>query len=235
MSRSASHPDPQNSSSSNSSPSNSSSSKNPVSTTEIYLLRHGECEGGRIFRGRSDVALLPEGEQHMWRAAKHLQVNWDAIVSSPLKRCLHFAKRYSEQHHHTLEVAPLLRELDFGEWDGQLIETVWANDHDNIARWIENPASITPPGGEPLHLAMERVQQLFKEIENRHKNKKILLVTHGGIFRLFLGLVLRMPLAALSHLEVPYACVAKMVLYHNNSNSAGTSSTCKLVAHNFGP
>ena len=67
-------------------------------TTVIDFIRHGTPEGGRLYRGSTiDDPLGEKGWQQMWRAVGDL-CHWDAIVSSPLRRCLAFAEALGERH-----------------------------------------------------------------------------------------------------------------------------------------
>ncbi|MCU7967191.1 MAG: histidine phosphatase family protein, partial [gamma proteobacterium symbiont of Bathyaustriella thionipta] len=52
----------------------------------ITLLRHGEPEGGTVFRGITDDLLTEMGWQQMNDAVNTLK-NIDIILSSPLRRC----------------------------------------------------------------------------------------------------------------------------------------------------
>ena len=51
-----------------------------MKTTTIDLLRHGQCEGGEIFRGSTDVALSEAGWQQM-RHATQEEDNWDRVIT----------------------------------------------------------------------------------------------------------------------------------------------------------
>ena len=63
--------------------------------TCIDFLRHGECEGGEIFRGSgSDVALTNKGWQQMRDSVQDMAC-WDSIITSPLQRCRRFASEQS--------------------------------------------------------------------------------------------------------------------------------------------
>ena len=54
-------------------------------TTTIDLLRHGDVEGGRKYRGQLDDPLSELGWQQL-RSATSKKQNWQHIVSSPLFR-----------------------------------------------------------------------------------------------------------------------------------------------------
>ena len=92
-------------------------------TTRLDLLRHGTCSDGQIYRGRTDSPLSPAGEEQMGSTIQGQ--NWDVIYCSPLQRCHGFAQQLSAQLEIPLVADERLIELDFGDWDGQSIETVW--------------------------------------------------------------------------------------------------------------
>ncbi|HHO59588.1 MAG TPA: histidine phosphatase family protein, partial [Thiotrichales bacterium] len=61
-------------------------------TTCIDVIRHGEPEGGRRYRGHSvDDPLTEKGWLQM-RSAVPENPPWQHIISSPLVRCLDFSR-----------------------------------------------------------------------------------------------------------------------------------------------
>ena len=66
---------------------------------KLILLRHGQCEGGNILRGKTDVSLTPFGLANMQASVKKLglinQANSLLIFSSPLIRCSLFAEEFA--------------------------------------------------------------------------------------------------------------------------------------------
>ena len=197
-------------------------------STQLDLLRHGECEGGAIFRGSSDVKLLPEGLAKMQRRCRELGEAWDLIISSPLQRCREFATRWSRQHNIELQIENELQEIHFGEWEGQQIDTLWQQDRQRLQAWSLNPEAQTAPGGEAIHEVHARVKRVLTRIEESQRGKKILLVIHGGIIRVALAEFLGMPCAAINRIDVPYASLSRLAIYHTDQ---GTSK--KLLGHNF--
>ncbi len=65
--------------------------------TTVDLLRHGEPEGGNKYRGALDDPLSELGWAQM-RAATGDRCPWQAIVSSPLRRCAAFARELANRH-----------------------------------------------------------------------------------------------------------------------------------------
>ena len=60
--------------------------------------------------------------------------------------------------------------------------------------------------------------QTLTEIEtppaSAPKDRNILLVAHGGTIRIILAHVLQMPLQALFKLQIPYAAISRIAVYH---------------------
>lgn len=193
-------------------------------TTRIDLLRHGQCEGGDLFRGHLDVELTPAGFAQMQRACAGGQ--WHAVISSPLQRCWQFARTVS-----SIVVADSrLRETSFGDWDGKSISEVWRNDHDRVSAWSRNPAVGCPPNGEPLHEVAARVDEFLKDCLRDYCGKNLLLVTHGGVVRMLLTQVLGTPIAHANRWAVPYGCFTRLAVYHDPSENQ--PPWFQIVSHN---
>ena len=174
------------------------------STTHIYLLRHGETEGGSRFNGSTDVALTKQGLDQMMAAVKN-KLNWDHIFSSPLTRCAEFAEKLKQQHNIPLQLDGRIKEIHFGDWEAKSAEEIMADDSDALTRYWQDPTQYTPPQAEALKDFEIRVLSLWNEIIESHPGKKILLVAHGGVIRLLINHVMRRPLSRLLELEVTHA------------------------------
>lgn len=192
--------------------------------TRIDLLRHGECEGGAIFRGHNDVCLTPVGLAQMQKALIRA-APWSRIISSPLKRCRKFAESLAEAE---VVFDARLREMSFGHWDGRPVEEVWQTDPVTISAWSCDPTSVTPPGGEPLVQVAERVMTCFADLVAQHRGQKLLLVTHGGVIRVLISQLLGMPLSHAGRIHVPYAALATVAVYHQ-----ADGDLIKLLGHNW--
>lgn len=182
--------------------------------TAIDVLRHGACEGGEIYRGSIDVELTPEGWQQMHCAVEPLG-NWQRVVSSPLIRCRQFAEYYAANGGLPLIADNRFREIGFGEWEGRKVKEVWQTAPDLIRAYYEDPVSATPPGGEPILDVQKRIVAAWSSLLDDHAGERILLVVHSGVIRLLLAYLLKMPLTSMSTLDVPYACVTRLKVFHN--------------------
>ena len=92
--------------------------------TDVYLVRHGETEWSRSGRhtGRTDLPLLPEGEEQARMLGRLLNgIPFAAVWSSDLQR----ARRTAELAGLRPRLTPLLREFDYGEYEGRTSEEIW--------------------------------------------------------------------------------------------------------------
>ncbi len=188
--------------------------------TRVDLLRHGACEGGEIYRGSIDVELSAEGWQQMNQAVEPLG-NWQRVIASPLLRCRRFAEQYS------VSVDDRLREMSFGEWEGQKVSEIWCRFPQLIRAYYEDPVMVTPPGGEPMVEVRSRIVSAWNSLLDNHSGEHVLLVIHSGVIRLLLAHVLKMPLTSIFSLDVPYASLTRLKVFHGREGR-----TPVLISHN---
>ncbi|MCP5326336.1 MAG: histidine phosphatase family protein [Oceanospirillaceae bacterium] len=173
----------------------------------IYLLRHGEPEGGEVFRGRTDHPLTPLGWQQMQTALA--EINVQHVVTSPLSRCREFARQFSEARGLPLNIEDDLQEFDFGRFENKSFSSVMAEDYDAIKGLWENPMHYTAPQGEAvLDFEARVLKAWFKVLQIKQEN--VLVICHGGVIRLLLKEVLGLPFVNINRMDVPYACISQV-------------------------
>lgn len=181
----------------------------PFPSHFIDLLRHGQPEGGDRFRGTRDDPLNETGWRQM-RASVEGAAPWEVIVTSPLRRCAEFAAELADRHRLPLETEPRLAEMAFGEWEGKSFDELKASAPAALRSFFADPVHHTPPGGEPLAEFSRRVDAAWDGLAERHSGRHILVVCHGAVMRAIYRRVLKTPLEALFHIEVPYACLTRI-------------------------
>jgi len=186
-------------------------------TTIIDIMRHGEPEGGEIFRGATDVPLTKNGFEQMRNAFSRL-ASASKIVSSPLQRCLAFAEFAQAELSNHLHIDEGFREISFGDWDGQSFEKVRQEDAERFKHYWQDPIQFAPPNAEPMPDFNARVQQAFQNLLAMHKGEHVLLITHGGVVRALISQILASDSVALMRYEVPYACISQIKVYHEADN-----------------
>jgi broad specificity phosphatase PhoE len=190
----------------------------------VDLLRHGETAGGACFRGTQDDPLTAQGWSEL-RAATAPEASadapvWDLILTSPARRCAAFAGALGRQLRLPVTTLPVLRERDFGAWEGRAAADIAA---DELSAFWADPAGFTPPGAEPFVDFRRRIASAWRQLQNGPVQRQ-LVVTHGGVVRAIVGEVLGLADASLLLLEVPHACRTRIRL----PAGAGLPS---LVAH----
>ncbi|WP_428604723.1 histidine phosphatase family protein [Sedimenticola sp.] len=182
---------------------------NTDAVTTIDLIRHGEPEGGVLFRGWRDDRLSDRGWQQM-RQATTDHATWDCIRSSPLLRCAEFAEELSEKLDIPMERDERLREIGFGDWEGCSPEVLFKVSPQSLTKFWNNPIDCPPPGGEPMMQFQSRVVSAWQDIQATSAGRHLLIVAHGGVNRILIGQVLGIPLRHLFRLELPYAGISRI-------------------------
>lgn len=200
--------------------------------TTIDLLRHGECEGGDVYRGSLDLPLSETGWQQLRSKAGDFS-EWTQIVSSPLQRCASFAAELAARCECPLSVMDAFSEVHFGDWEGRAIADVWREQGSHVRRFFADPVNAAPPNGEPLYDFERRVVAGWNELLNTYRGEHVLLVAHGGTIRVLLAQVLAMPLTRIANLDVPYASASRIRVHHGDErHSEGQTDFVSLVFHN---
>ena len=180
-----------------------------MSDTRIDIIRHGEPEGGRRYRGHSvDDPLSKLGWQQMWNAVPE-KPSWDHIISSPLSRCQRFAEALAETLSIEVSSEDNLKEIGFGSWEGRSPEDIKTNEGDALQRFLKDPVNNRPPGAEPLESFAERVWTVYQDTLTKHHGQHILIVAHAGVIRAISSKILGMSLDDVySKLKIEYAAIA---------------------------
>lgn len=185
-------------------------------TTVIDLLRHGDVEGGRKYRGQLDDPLSELGWQQL-RATTQNKANWQHIITSPLKRCANFAKELAQQCDLPLETEPEFKEVSFGLWEGKTADELLQSEPEQIKKFWHDPVNTTPPQGENLLAFEQRVINAWQKTLAEFQGKHILIISHAGVMRMILCHILGMPLAELFKLDVGLATVSRIQIDHSNN------------------
>lgn len=179
-------------------------------TTWVFL-RHGEsvANAARVLSGWNDVALSPTGRDQARAAGTALAGHrFDRALTSDLQRAHHTARLVLEawaaatgQPAPPLEQDGRLRERNLGGWQGLGYDLVRSRgDSATLTGW-----ATRPPGGESLEdVAWRTVAALMVRESERHA-ETVLVVAHGGVLRVLLGLLDGVPVAALGKNKVANA------------------------------
>ena len=184
----------------------------------LLLVRHGETDWNltRRYQSHSDVPLNRNGIQQAQFLARRLsKERIDAIYSSNLWRTMETANYIAKEHTPVLVVQsdPRWRELSFGNWDGLNHEEIEARWQIEINRWYADTVNFSPPDGETLLQLSGRVRSAWDELQSRHKDETVLLVSHGGTIQVLLCMLLGMELNRHWQFHVKPAALTEISIY----------------------
>lgn len=168
----------------------------------ITLLRHGDT-GQRSYRGQLDDPLSALGVEQLRRAVAYGV--WDAIVSSTLQRCASFARELAAARGLPLRLDARLAEYHFGQWQGVPIETLAERQSDALGRFWSDPVAHPPPGAETFAAFRARLSAALDEIAHEARERRVLVVTHGGAIRLLRCVAEGRDFGDMVEIEVPHA------------------------------
>ena len=148
--------------------------------TRFLLLRHGQTElsGERRYSGRGDVPLTDVGRQQAKAAATRLSnLEFAAVLSSPLGRARQTAAEVAAAAGRTVEIHDGLVETDFGAWERLTFLEAAERDPELHRRWLGDP-SVAPPNGESFDTVHARVRATRDELVQRYAGETVVLVSH---------------------------------------------------------
>ena len=159
---------------------------------QIYFVRHGETEWNkeRRFQGGSDIPLNDAGRLQARSLALRIGAWRDVeLFSSTLSRAHDTAEMLASACGGVVKLRGGLTEMRFGAWEGITIFEAKSRDSQKFREWEQNPFRYTPPGGESFEAIRSRLLPVLEEALDS-KAERTLLVSHGGIIRAALSILL---------------------------------------------
>lgn len=148
-----------------------------MDVTRLWWVRHGPTHEKTMVGWRDVPADLSDAAM-LARLNAHLPDN-ALLVSSDLIRATATADALA-QGRHRLPHQPGLRELHFGDWDGQTWDAI-ATDHPELSRlYWEAPGDHCPPNGESWNAAAARISAATDALIAAHPGRDLILVAHFG-------------------------------------------------------
>jgi len=161
--------------------------------TELLLVRHGETEQNKnyIIQGHIDTDLNSEGIKKAAATAEFLKdFDYHHIYSSDLRRAKKTADFIADNLNLKINESKNIREINFGNWEGLNLDQIGDKYPEALAAWKKDPLTNGPPGGENITQFAARINSFFNEILDKHQGQKIIVVTHGGVIKMYLREVL---------------------------------------------
>lgn len=186
----------------------------------IYLFRHGETDWNKTRRlqGQSDIPLNEFGRELAVKTAAALkEVTFDRAFCSPLCRAQETAKIILGDRNVPLMTDVRLKEINFGECEGQGFDTAKKDESHPLHNFFCRPELYVPPAGaETFGQAAERAAAFLRErilpLEGQCRN--VLIVAHGALNRSLLNPIAGIPLEDFWHIGLAN-CAASILSLEN--------------------
>ena len=153
---------------------------------KLYVIRHGQTDWNVVGKcqGRTDIELNKTGIEQAQKAKEQIKdYNIDLIIYSPLKRTKKTANIINESTNCQIMSDERVIEREFGDIEGTTRKE-WNDIVKNDIKIINNyNLNYNEHNIEPVKNLCKRVWNLLDEIQEIHKDKNVLIVTHGGTCR----------------------------------------------------
>lgn len=161
----------------------------------ILLVRPGATEydrQGRI-QGTLDIPLSEDGRQEVEGVVEELgDQSPEAVYGSPCECCEQTAQAVAAKFDLRAKTLDKLKNLDYGLWQGMLIEDVKTKQPKVFRQWREQPETVCPPQGETVMAVKGRVAEVLRKLLKKHKtHDSIVLVASEPLASVVKHLLLR--------------------------------------------
>ena len=160
---------------------------------KLYFIRHGESEANilqEISNRGEKHPLTDRGIAQAENLAGHLAgIRLAKIYTSPLLRARQTAQILGDALNIPIEITDALREYDCGLLEGRADPAAWALFWQAYNAWMAGELNMRLRGGESFTDMQARFVPFIEELTSSDRGD-ILLVSHGGLYRLMLPLVL---------------------------------------------
>ena len=184
--------------------------------TQVVLIRPGATvydEQNRVL-GVLDVPLSDRGWAEVAELVAKLAepfsgIKLTALYSGPSENAVRTAEAVGRALGLRPRTLDELRNLDQGLWQGLQVEEIKRRHLKVFRQWIEDPCTISPPHGEPVAGAMDRIKAALKPLIKRHRDEAIGLVACEPIAQFIACYLRRDPRVQLAD-HIPTGCFEKI-------------------------
>lgn len=170
-------------------------------TCFAFLLRHGATKNNLsnppILQGNTvDGPLSVEGIAQAQAAAAGLaDQQLDAVYCSPLLRARETAEIVAKQHTLEPQVIADITEVDVGAWEGRTWKEIERTEPERYQKFMDDPAQHGYRDGESLTDVHSRAVPALDQLLQDNVGRRIAIVAHNVVNRVYLARALGLPLA----------------------------------------
>ena len=182
----------------------------------LLLVRHGQTDenvSGRI-SGQGTAPLNGRGQEQAKLAAQALApLRVTRLISSPVARAWQTAAIVDAQLQLGIEKEPDLREVGYGDWEGQTFQAIRSGPVFQVA--MNNPMNAVFPNGESLVNVQLRSLRVAESIRYGSPQEVVALVSHGDVIRLLVAHYLGMSFNDYRRVTIDNGAISVIELFHN--------------------
>lgn len=182
----------------------------------ILLVRHGQTDenvSGRI-SGQGAVSLNGRGQEQAKLAAQVLApLHVTRLISSPVVRAWQTATILDEHLQLGIEVEPDLREVGYGDWEGQTFQAIRGGAAFQLA--MHDPINAVFPHGESLVSVQQRSVRVVEAIRQGAAQEVVVLVSHGDVIRMLVAHYLGMTFNDYRRITIDNGAISVLELFDN--------------------
>ncbi len=169
---------------------------------EIILLRHAHSSANLkgILAGRDNTVSLSERGRVEAQEVAHALASYsfDAIFTSPLKRCLETLDPYLKASGGKAVKSEALLEMEYGEWSGKSLARLSKQKMWSVIQ--SRPSTVRFPSGESfLEMSMRANHGVMDMAQGK---KRILIVSHGDVIKSIVAHHLGLPLDSFQRISI---------------------------------
>lgn len=144
---------------------------------ELYFARHGHTDANEESHvdpssGEINEPLNEVGLQQANQLAELLKdVEFDAVIASPLKRACQTAEIVAKHHDIEVEIDNAWREREIGEY----------TDLETWTKLFDFDQHFSLEHSEDLRVFFERIYSAIDALKQKYAGKRVLVVSHGGV------------------------------------------------------
>jgi broad specificity phosphatase PhoE len=161
--------------------------------------------------GGTDHGLSDSGWQQMHHSIEKNMADWSAVISSLMLRCRDFANHLGNAKKIPVEIVESFREAGYGTWEGRTPAAIKQESEEAYWSFFTDPVNRRPENSESLEFFTPRINEALDKVLADYQGQHVLLISHLGVTRAILGIILRMPLASQQLIDLPFAGMIRII------------------------
>lgn len=152
----------------------------------VYIVRHVESIGNKkkFLQGRLDTDITEKGEYQLDLISKSFDdIDFDIIFSSNLKRASLTAQAINRNKNKDIIYDERLLEINISDWQGKTFDDISKLYPNEFYVWQNFSYNFKLNSSESMIDVYNRTKDFCDVLLKNHKNKNIVLVSHGCTIR----------------------------------------------------